>query len=355
MVSSSKHNRQTFVWTGPWYKNHNNCRYAELFKRLPAIDARYDRRSDHWLLRAVMARLDNLVLWRIYYPSVIRRLSTRYRSLFCTDTRQIPLFNGNIIVDEDDPVFSKRNILLWNHPRVKAIVTTSYLLRNQFCGHGIQKTCHVIPSGVDISQLQHYQRDESRSGLCKPDDLVVGFAVPCLYTDMDTAARSSEGQLRSISNLVTIMERVWTKYPNMQLWLLGEPSRSVQAYARANSRVKTWGYINHANIFKYYRCFDIAVYPRFVNFGGRHSIKLVEYLSCGIPVVSTNVCEAYHVTNSGGGLIAANINEFVEKILCLASDSLLRAKLADAGVKYGKLFDWDALAQRYMAEILNSV
>jgi glycosyltransferase involved in cell wall biosynthesis len=297
-------------------------------------------------------RLDHYFLSRFWHPRQVSKLAQEHEALFCTDVRQIPHFSGSIIVDTDDPVFTEDYINLLNHNNVVAVVTTTDLLKGKLVDNGLDKPCHVLPSGVHLSHLNisKVKTLEAKMGK-RPSDIVVGFAIPYIYTENDKQTKSGEGELRSITYLSKVMEKVWQENPSIQLWLLGIPSQSVQNYAQAHHQVRLLGYVEHSEILNYYANFDIAVYPRTVDMGGRHSIKLVEFMASGVPIVSTPVSESFYIRQSGSGFIADSLDEFSSHILRLAADVQLRSSLGSMGQRYARQFGWDTLIARYESEV----
>jgi glycosyltransferase involved in cell wall biosynthesis len=302
---------------------------------------------------ALRGRLDRYLFSRFWYPRQTSRLAQKYKALFCTNVAQIAHFPGPVITDDDDPVFTAERLALLNRPNVLVVVTTTDQLRDRFIREGLQKPCRVIPSGVYLSSLDQSRVKEVRATLGKRDgDIIIGFSVPYLYTDRDREVRSPEAKLRSISFLAAVMENVWNHNPQIFLWLMGKPSRSVRAYEQEHPQVRLLGYMPHLDVLNYYANFDIAVYPRLVDFSGRHSIKLVEFMAAGVPVVSTAVAESFHITESRGGIIAESMEAFANQILRLAGDTQLRRSLGQAGQHYARQFDWDELAARYEREVI---
>jgi len=192
-----------------------------------------------------------------------------------------------------------------------------------------------------------------RSKLEKSDrDIVVGFSVPYLFTDQDREVKAPEAKLRSISFLAAVMEKVWENNPYIHLWLVGEPSRSVRAFSKNHPQVRLLGYVPHMEVLNYYTNFDIAVYPRLVDLSGRHSIKLVEFMAAGLPIVSTPVAESFHVKQSGAGIIVEGLEAFAKAILYLQAYPEMRTNLGNKGKEYGAQFDWDYVGHRYEREVL---
>jgi len=345
--------RLPYVWLGPWYPNgHNNCRYEALLPRLSFVSSIYLNRSQNYLSIILQRKFDKYVLSRFWYPYQIARLTRKYQALFCTDIGQIRHFSGPIIVDDDDPIFTYCHIQTLNSNNVVAVVTTTEYLKTQLIKSGLIKPCHVIPSGVNLSHINDNKVAYIASTLKKQrNDIVVGFSIPYIYTDNDRQTLSNEGKLRSISFLIDVMEKVWKINPSIQLWLIGHPSRSVKTFASTHPHVRLLGYVPHLEILNYYANFNIAVYPRLIDFGGRHSIKLIEFMAAGVPIISTPVTESFHVSKSSGGIIAEGVESFTQQILLLVNDPQLRITLGQAGKYYAQSYDWDNLALRYEQEV----
>lgn len=344
------------VWLGRWSRGHNNVRYSALFSRLERLEVKRVPPFAWRPFESLYYRLNRPVEASPLWPVLLGYLSRQYRYLLCTtsELHHVCHFDGTIIVDDDDPVFTSAHLAQLNHPNVKVVVTTTELLRNRLVKEGLQKLCVVIPSGVDFSTLDSRRIESIRSQLRNGESgLVVGFAVPRLYTDDDRVPSQSEKRLRSITFLCRVMEKAWEEQADIRVWLMGKPSESVVRYANEHPQVKLLGYIPHHDVLNYYANFDIAVYPRSIDLGGRHSIKLLEYMACGVPVVSTNVAEAFLIRNSGAGLISTGVGDFAENLIHLAKDVKLRKRLGQKGKEFARPFDWDVVAKRYEREVFD--
>jgi len=348
------------VWTEPWYSDgYNNIRYTSFLPRFKSVEPIYKFRPQTGWRGRLIKIYEQSILGRywtfgIKYSYRLRLLGKQYRTLFCTGHfGKIRHFPGSVIVDDDDPYFNSVRMALLNDPKVCVVVTTTDLLRDKLVANGLNKPCIIIPSGVDFSQLDplKIQQLAQQSGK-GPDNVIVGYAIPEIFTDQDPSViRDKNGKERSVSFLFEIMERVWQEMPRINLWLVGHPSPSVEAWVSSHPQVRLFGFIPHHGLLNYISNFDIAVYPRTIDFGGRHIIKLLEFMACGCPIVSTAVSESFQVVNSASGLLANDVNSFADCILQLARNPELRQKLGQNGREYAKNYDWDVLADRYENEV----
>ena len=345
------------VWRGSWYhKRHNNCRYAALLPRLQSVHPEYKLLSQFRLISGVQWRIDHWLLRRWWEPRKMEMLARRYLGLFCTDLRQVYGFPGPIVVDTDDPELSTELVTRLNDPRVLAVVTTTPLLQSRLMELGLKAPCHIVPSGVEFKKPGDQQSQQLAARYPRSHgSLRLGYALPKYYLDEELACQVPERRLHSISWLLTVMQAVWKAEPAIELWLIGQPSRSARNACRRDPRIRLLGYIPHQDVLAYYSLFDIALYPRVVDVAGRHSIKLVEFMACGLPIVSTNVSESFRVEEANAGLICDSQEAFVDSILRLAEDPSLRARLGENGRRYARQFDWDKIAEYYDSEILQPI
>ncbi len=335
-------------WFGVWYTQHNNIRYAEL---LPRLRDRIEMRRLLWphhryALRAY-ALLERHLFWPHVYPRLMRRWARRYRAMFCTRPRLASIFPGDVLVDVDDPSLREREMTWLNQANVRVVVTTTELLRAKLEERGLRPPCVVIPSGVNLAQFT-----SALSTRASDAPLAACFVAPMLYTAAETVPGSETHSLRTVDFLFEAMALVWQQRPDLRLLLVGKPSPGVQTLARRHPQVQLLGYIPHARIAEVYARAHIGLYPRLGDFGGRHSIKIVEYLAAGLPVVSTRVSEAFYVEEARAGFLAEDAVAFAEAILRLAEDASLRAAMAERGRRYARQFDWDVLAERYRRDVL---
>jgi len=140
---------ERIFWTAFWFKTHNNARYAELVPRLERLDA--------YFITGARARVPLGVQFRLYRNApgaltqslLLRQVERRYRTMFCTEFRQIAHFPGPVVVDVDDPYFEEPELSLFRRPNVAALVTMADWAAERFRSLGVTAPIHVIPQGVN--------------------------------------------------------------------------------------------------------------------------------------------------------------------------------------------------------------
>jgi glycosyltransferase involved in cell wall biosynthesis len=98
--------------------------------------------------------------------------------------------------------------------------------------------------------------------------------------------------------------------------------------------------------------FDIALYPRTRDQGVR-AAKVAEYMGLGVPTVSYDFAVTDELRDAGAGVLVTTPRAFVDAVSTLARDAAARRTLAAAAAAAGRDRDWDVLAYRYEAEILD--
>jgi glycosyltransferase involved in cell wall biosynthesis len=331
-----------YAWVGPWYRHHNNPRYFQLIPRLRTVTARRVPISGVRFVRRLQLRFA--------YPYVaraaVKKLNGRSVGLFCTDLRQLPLFSGPIVVDFDDPLFTRDEVGALSQSNIRLVVVTTAQAQDRLTTMGLRCATEVIPQGVSLCSLQAGDAAAVRR-LRRPASVVLGYAQPFLFLQSDFGRLDADRAIYCIDDLLTAFRMARDRRPELELWLLGYPSRNVRRRCAAEPGVRMIGFIPPHRLLRVVANFDIGVYPRFTDLGGRESVKMIETLACGVPVVSADVSEAAPVRASGGGLVARTPAEMAEGIAFLAESPRERTRLGELGRQFGRLRDWDVIAARY--------
>lgn len=147
---------------------------------------------------------------------------------------------------------------------------------------------------------------------------------------------------KGISYLLLAMRIILTKFPSVQLEIVGDGSllhelQSLTKDLGISNSVKFFG--KFADVIPFYKKMHIFVLPSlYEGFG----IVLLEAMAAGIPVIATNVDGIKEVVIDGesGILIPArNPEAIADAVLKLIENPQLADKLVDAGLKRSKSFD----------------
>jgi glycosyltransferase involved in cell wall biosynthesis len=336
-----------------WFSKHNNPRYVDLFPRLDT-HVRFHKvtLSYHRILRGVQFRLWRALSPKVIYPHVLRYLGQRYETLFTVDCSQAPLWpsHKSVVVDIDDPVFTPAEVYALNMPQVKAIVVTTEKAKQIFRDLGVNRPIHVVPQGVPVGETDRDKVQEIRRRFRKDTDVIIGYHAPSLTMFSDGSRRARGGQ-DDLDFLFDVLEGARRIEPRIKLWLFGEPSDAVKKFVlpRRESWATLFGYVPFFEMLNYLANVDIGVYPRtWEPPPARFSVKIAQFMGCGIPVISRNLDESFIVDEARCGVVCDSKQQFFEAIVELAQSSGKRAALGSAGRTYAQTnLDWSVLVPIY--------
>jgi glycosyltransferase involved in cell wall biosynthesis len=309
------------------------------------------------VIRALEYRVWNALSRRIIYPAVIRYFSRRYENLFTVTTDQIASWprEQGVIVDIDDPVFSRAEIEALNLPQVKAIIVTTKKAKMIFQRLGVTRPIHVIPQGVSFGQPDAHKIHEIRKRFKTDGDVTVGYHAPSLTLSADGPKRA-RGDQDDLDFLFAALEQARQVEPRIKLWLIGHPSKCVKGYVDRGraSWINLLGYVNLSEIPNYLAAIDVGVYPRtWSPPPARFSVKIAQFMAVGIPVVSTKLDESFILEEARCGIVCESQEDFSGTLVELARSAERRVELGKAGRMYAQAkLDWSVLAPMYR-EILD--
>jgi len=337
-----------------WFPEHNNPRYAALFPRLSsAVQFCKIHLSQRRLIRALQYRLWHGLSRALIYPAAMRYLGGKYETLFTVTTDQIPVWpkERSVIIDLDDPYFTAAEVKALNLPQVKAVVVTTERAKTIFQEMGVVRPIHVIPQGVSMGQVDRAKSQDICTRFKQDGDVIIGYHAPSLTMAAD-GSRRSRGDQDDLDFLFDAVERARAIEPRIKLWLFGEPSESLKAHVvqGRDSWVKLFGYVQFSEMLNYLSDLDVGVYPRtWSPPPGRFSVKIAQFMACGVPVVSTHVDEGLILHETRSGIICRSQEEFSRALVELARSPEQRATLGTAGKRYAeKKLDWSILMPAYM-------
>src|SRR5215470_15822060 len=291
-----------------WFPYHANLRYADLFPRLSSVvDFCKVTLSRQRVIRGVQFRVWNLFGRHLIYPTAIKYFARKYETLFTVSCDQIAAWpkDRSVVIDIDDPVFSSAEVEALNLPQVKAIVVTTAKAKSIFEQMGVVRPIHVVPQGVPVGQTEPQKVAAIRSEFKREGDVIIGYHAPTLTMAADGPDRRRRDQ-DDLDFLFGALENARKIEPQITLWLFGSPSEALKKYVLQGrgSWVKMFGYVPFAEMLHYLANVDIGVYPRTWNPPpARFSVKIAQFMACGIPVVSRDLDESFVVTDAGCGVV----------------------------------------------------
>jgi glycosyltransferase involved in cell wall biosynthesis len=337
--------RNRIAWAGAWNREHNNIRYAALLPRLPSVDRYYIDMHPWWPVRGLRRRVE--------LPLLAIALGLTYPLMFCTDWRQIRLLRAPCVIDHDDPIYAPDELAALARRNVALIVVTTEAVRSRLQAAGIQKPIRIIPQGIIMPQVDPARVQALRTQWTRdPNEIVVGIHQPH-FEFSDELGGEALRQMYAVDDLLAVMEQARALDSRLALWLVGNPSPRVAEYARQNPWVRLVGYHARNELMEYVSAFDLGVYPRRMDVGGRSSIKVIEYMACGVPVVGFDVDEMQVAMDAQAGAVAQEPQRLAQTITDFARDAERRRLLGENGRRMSGQYNWDVLAVRY-SELLAS-
>jgi glycosyltransferase involved in cell wall biosynthesis len=336
-----------------WFPKHNNIRYEELLARLSfVVTLRKVSLSRNRIIRAAQYQLWNLLSRRVIYPAAIRYLARKYDLLFTGTSDQISAWpkDGSVIVDLDDPDFTAEEVSALNLPQVKAVVVTTEKAKKIFQELGVASPIHVIPQGVSIEQTDPTKVEAIKRRYRNTGDVIVGYHAPSLTMAADTSNRS-RGDQDDLDFLFAVVEEARQMETRIKLWLIGEPSEGLKQYVSEGRKswVELFGYVPFSEVLNYLRNVDIGVYPRTWNPPpARASIKIAQFMACGIPIVARNLDESLILTEARCGIVCNSVKDFSRALVDLAQSTEKRTELGNTGRAYAQShLDWSVIVPIY--------
>ena len=282
--------------------------------------------------------------------------------------QRLGVFTGRIVVDSDDwegrggwneienyGAF-QRIVFAWQERwgllHANAITVVSHALETLAWGLGVLPSAvHYLPNGSAFGQME-----DGEGGWVRDKYGLDGCPVILLYT------RFFEF---SLERLIEIMRRVMTEVPTVRLLVVGrglfgeeEHFLELARAAHIGGAVIYAGWVEHKDLGDYFDSSDLAIYPYDDTLINRTkcSVKLIELLAAGLPVVADRVGQNREYIKDGvsGILVENRIETYADAVVRLLKDAELRSRLGAAAQRSVQSeYNWDrlaAVAERAYAE-----
>ena len=209
------------------------------------------------------------------------------------------------------------------------ILVVSEKEKKFLCSLGIsQERIKVIPNGVDtkaFSQFQYTDKIRLRYGL-------TGYRIVIFVGNMEYLPNQEAVRLIALK----IAPEVTKVVKNVKFLVIGRISGLTFSNLTFTGTVDSVAPILAAS--------EVAIAPLLHGSGTR--LKILEYLSCGLPVISTTVgAEGLNIQNGVHAIIEDDLNIFAHKLTQLLNDKQLSARIGQSARELAvDKYDWNKIA-----------
>lgn len=223
----------------------------------------------------------------------------------------------------DKLIFKRLSKKIWK--KARAVVANSQGLKDLALKTGPGQDIKVIYNGVDINEFVPIKKNK------------VGNKIILIST----------GRLISRKGYKYLIEALKV-IDNCKLQLIGGGILKEELEKQAEENkvdVEFLGKVDHKVIYKYLQKADIFILPS-LNEGMSNSI--LEAMSCGLPIIATDVGGSKELINGNGFIVPkANIEELRQAILKYFNDKNLIIKHGKNSRKLAEKMSWDKIANSY--------
>jgi glycosyltransferase involved in cell wall biosynthesis len=260
-----------------------------------------------------------------------------------TGPPQLLITKQPIVLDIEDPritlpdeelhsqpkLYLINELRLLRNKKVRKVVVPTEMIKRKFIALGLDEDrISVIPNGVDTSLFHPTPLPK------EPVVLYYGTFHPI--------------RAKLLLEVIDVLVR---RRQNVRFLLAGDvpPTVRERLLRVAGNRVEMLGFVEHDLLPQYIHKARVCILPQDRSLGGRLSIKLLEYMASGRPVVSTNVDESFPLKESGAGIITEiDAEAMAEAIIRLLDDDKLAEEFARKGVEYAQKYNWDKIVEDYV-------
>jgi len=198
------------------------------------------------------------------------------------------------------------------------------------------KVISLLPNGVNLALFE-----EKRKRARKKRGKIVYVGTLKKFVDLE--------------NLLRAFRIAQTQDEEAELEIVGEgegkrPLMKLAKELGIEKRVHFTGFLPHEQAVEHMVEAEVAALPLEDNEMNRArcSVKLLEYLASGLPVVANNVGEVPHILKSEAGIKVAprDIDGFAQGLAALVRDRALRRRMSEKAVEIASAYDWKKLAER---------
>ena len=211
----------------------------------------------------------------------------------------------------------------------------------------------VIPLGLDLAEFHPADSEEARQ--IAPDPVARGAG-----SERDPGSGQFEvgyaGRLSPHKGVAVLLEAV-AGHRRLNLRVAGDGPQLAELQRRAEERgcadrVAWLGALQQRQLADFYRSMDVLAVPSLTTPSWVEQFGRVatEAMACGTPVVASRSGALPDVVGDAGLLVPPGDETALgNALLTVCTDSALRLRLRDAGLKRASECDWDVVAEDYLA------
>lgn len=229
------------------------------------------------------------------------------------------------------------------HRNATASVVVSHFLVRKAREFGA-RIISLLPNGVDLALFE-----EKRSRARKKKGRIVYVGTLKRFVDLE--------------DLLHAFRIVQTREKGAELEIVGEgegkrPMIELAKVLGIEKRVHFSGFLPHEQAVEHMAEAEVAVLPLQDNEMNRArcSVKLLEYLASGLPVVANDVGEVPYILSRDAGIrvTPGDTDDLAHGLATLLQDRHLRERMGEKAVEIASAYDWRKLARR-LEEIYSRV
>lgn len=228
----------------------------------------------------------------------------------------------------------------------------------------IRKATHVISVGYSLAEDAKEIQGDNRVS-CIPN------GVDCkLFSEVDSNnAKNVMVYVGTVSDwsgldlVIKSIPAIKKEVPDIKLVIIGEGDYLKNLKERSkeigvSNNIEFIGKKEYITIPKILsKCkIGLAVYPKNNLMKYAFTLKLIEYMAAGLPVITTDIGDGAQIIkgSNSGFIVDYTIESFSNAVIRLVKDDNLRNSMSKNGIKYAKKFDWNNLASLEIS-VLNNI
>jgi len=229
----------------------------------------------------------------------------------------------------------------------------------------IRKATHVISVGYSLAENAKEIQGDNRIS-CIPNG--VDYK---LFSEIDSnTAKNVMVYVGTISDwsgldlVIKSMPAIKKEVPDIKLVIIGEGEYLNNLKERSkeiggNKYIEFLGKKEYTTIPKILsECkIGLAVYPKNNLMKYAFTLKLIEYMAAGLPVITTDIGDGAQIIkeSNSGFIVDYTIESFSNAVIRLVKDDKIRNSMSKNGTRYAKKFDWSNLASLEIAVLNNNI